>query len=215
MGILNWWQNRRKPKRNAKRKVKNRSDPIELAFGRVKRDFNKLKAQSQSLQQHCDQHDRIIEDHSQQLQDQRNRFQKLEERLGPQLPHVPLELNHPLPEMIDLPAHHHQSISRPTEPTNRPVATKTVDQSILSELDMDRFSNQEKKILSVFLSHRQMALSYCDVAKTLNKSPHTVKNQVRQIMTKSNLFEKFVDNQQKNRFKLKPNLKVKASLDHD
>ncbi len=80
---------------------------------------------------------------------------------------------------------------------------------------MDRFSPQEKKILGVFLSHREMALSYQDVAKTLSKSPHTVKNQMRQIITKSDLFEKAVDDQQKNRFKLKKGLQIKTSLTND
>ena len=40
-----------------------------------------------------------------------------------------------------------------------------------------------------------MALSYVDIAKYLGKSPNTIKNQVRQINMKSDLFNYTVDNE--------------------
>ena len=60
-----------------------------------------------------------------------------------------------------------------------------------------------------------MPLSYQDVAKSLNKSPHTIKNQIRQINMKSSLFDKTIDAQNKNRFKLKKHLKIETDLDTD
>ena len=79
-------------------------------------------------------------------------------------------------------------------------------------LDIDTFSAQEKNILSVFFQNRDMALSYVDIARALNKSPNTIKNQMRQINTKANLFTKGVDNDNRNRFKLCENMKIEKYL---
>ena len=79
-------------------------------------------------------------------------------------------------------------------------------------MDIDSITEQEKRIIGVFLAHRDMSLSYQDIAKSLDKSPYTVKNQMRQINMKANLFDRMVDSQGKNRFKLRKYLKVEANL---
>ena len=80
---------------------------------------------------------------------------------------------------------------------------------------MDSITEQEKRIIGVFLDHHDMALSYQDIAKSLDKSPYTVKNQMRQINMKADIFDRTVDSQNKNRFKLRRHLKVEANLGAD
>lgn len=79
-------------------------------------------------------------------------------------------------------------------------------------LDLDRFTEQEKRILAVFFQNRQAPMSYADVARSLHKSAYTVKNQMRQIRQKASLFEQTVGNQCRNMFKLKDDLKVEKCL---
>ena len=69
--------------------------------------------------------------------------------------------------------------------------------------------------MGVFLENRDMSLSYQDIAKSLGKSPHTVKNQMHQINMKTDLFDKTVDPQNRNRFKLKKHLISEAKLNAD
>ena len=57
-----------------------------------------------------------------------------------------------------------------------------------------------------------MALSYADIAHSLNKSPHTIKNQMRQINIKADLFDKNIDDENRNRFKIKDGLKIERYL---
>jgi len=79
-------------------------------------------------------------------------------------------------------------------------------------LDLDRFTEQEKRILAVFFQNRQVPMSYADVARSLHKSAYTVKNQMRQIRYKASLFEQTVGSQCRNLFKLKDDLKVEKCL---
>jgi IS30 family transposase len=57
-----------------------------------------------------------------------------------------------------------------------------------------------------------MALSYTDIARALNKSPYTVKNQMRQMRLKADLFDRTVGDQSRNRFKLKDGLRIEKYL---
>jgi uncharacterized coiled-coil protein SlyX len=80
------------------------------------------------------------------------------------------------------------------------------------KFDINRFSNQEKRILSIFFQNHDMAFSYIDIAKVLSKSTNTVKNQMHQLCMKADLFDKTIDNQSRNRFKLKDGLKIEQYL---
>ncbi len=92
------------------------------------------------------------------------------------------------------------------------IVTKPSTIDSTNKFDINRFSEQEKRILAVFFQNQQMALSYVDIARTLNKSPHTVKNQMRQMRLKADLFDRTVDNDSRNRFKLKDGLRVEKYL---
>ena len=107
------------------------------------------------------------------------------------------------------------------EPTLTNRSITTTNQSVPINLplvlpvqkhNIENFSQQEKRILTVFFQNPNMALSYVDVASALNKSPNTIKNQLRQLSIKANLFEKAIDDQNRNRFKLKDGLKIEQYL---
>ncbi len=107
---------------------------------------------------------------------------------------------------------------RQTSPTQRPdwTAKPVQPNGIHScKFDINKFSNQEKRILSVFFNHQDMALSYRDVGSMLGKSANTVKNQMHQILIKADLFERAIDNDMRNRFKLKDGIKIEKYLNID
>ena len=60
-----------------------------------------------------------------------------------------------------------------------------------------------------------MGLSYRDIAHALAKSPNTIKNELRQISMKADLFTKNVDAGNRNRFKLRDGLKIEKYLNID
>jgi len=104
---------------------------------------------------------------------------------------------------------------RQTSPTQRPDWTaKPVQPNGTNgfKFDINRFSNQEKRILSVFFEHQDMALSYRDVGSMLSKSANTIKNQMHQILIKADLFERIIDNDMRNRFRLRDGIKIEKYL---
>ena len=107
---------------------------------------------------------------------------------------------------------------RQTSPTQRPdwTAKPVQPNGIHScKFDINKFSNQEKRILSVFFEHQDMALSYRDVGSMLGKSANTVKNQMHQILIKADLFERATDNDMRNRFRLRDGIKIEKYLNID
>ena len=203
MGFWNWFQGWHRQKE---------LDPrIVLAFRQVKRDITSLQANlADTSAQLAQQHETIV-DHTRLIYRHTNRLDNLEEIISA----IPTTLtteggptNRP-----------NQPVSRLSEPTNRLVATsrptKLSTVESLERLDMDSITEQEKRIVGVFLDHRDMSLSYQDLAKVLDKSPYTVKNQMRQINMKTNLFDRIIDCHNRIRFKLKKRLKVEADLGAD
>jgi DNA-binding CsgD family transcriptional regulator len=79
-------------------------------------------------------------------------------------------------------------------------------------LEVDRFSDQQKRLLAVFFQNRDREMSYADVAAALGKSAHTVKNQMNQIRHKADLFDCITGPESRNFFKLKDDLKVETRL---
>jgi len=199
MKFWNWFKSRRNKKK---------LDPgITQAFSRVKRDIKTLKTDvaktnTQLIQQKnkIAKNTRLINSHTTQLD-------KLEDIVSA-MPIIPSLQNAPTNRP-------YQPTSRPSQSTSRLVATKPSQVESLERLDMDSITEQEKRIIGVFLAHRNMSLSYQDIAKSLNKSPYTVKNQIHQINMKADLFDRIVDSQNKNRFRLRKHLKVEANLGAD
>jgi len=102
-----------------------------------------------------------------------------------------------------------------TSPTQRPDWTVKPVQSNETnscKFDINHFSQQEKKILAVFFQNKDIALSYADIAKALNKAPNTIKNELRQITLKANLFDYTIGDENRKRFKLKDNMRIENYL---
>ncbi len=192
MRLWNWFKGRGR---------KTNLNPAVLrAFSRVKRDIKALKTNLADTNVRVAKNARLIDCHS-------ARLDKLEDIISTE-PIAPLLQNSP----TNRPS---QPTSRLNEPTSRLVATKRPGVESLARLDVDSLTEQEKRIIGVFLDHRDMSLSYQDIAKSLDKSPSTVKNQMRQLKMKATLFDRVVDSQNKNRFRLKKQLKVEAELGGD
>jgi len=110
---------------------------------------------------------------------------------------------------------------KPTKPISRTISrtrkpTKQVNRldeiKTNSHLDIDKFSEQEQRIFQTLLSHKEMSLSYEDLGKALSKSPNTIKNQVNKIRAKADVLD-IVSENNKNRFKLKENIKISKLVD--
>lgn len=83
------------------------------------------------------------------------------------------------------------------------------------KLDIDQFTEQQKRLLSVFFQNKDRYMSYADVAAVLGKSAYTIKNQMNQIKHKADLFDCVIGPQSRNFFRLKDNLKVERLLKVD
>ena len=206
MGFWDWLKHRKKS--TAHQRSPAPDEAIREAFGRVKQDIQKLDDTIAEMSRSLTQHTELLDKHATLLDNQTSRLGKLEEMIS-----TPSKMSS---SATDASYQSWEPTNRPIESTPRLIATmsEAVDQA--PELDLQTFSPQEKKILQVFLAHHDMALSYLDLAKTLGKSPHTVKNQLRQMNMKTELFDKMIDgDNNKNRFKLKKHLKIKTALDSD
>ena len=111
---------------------------------------------------------------------------------------------------------------RETNPFKRPISTTELIPTPEpaahvqpEKLDISRFSPQEKRILSIFFNNNEMALSYTDIAKSMGKSPNTIKNQMNHINAKAELFNYSVDNDSRKRFRLKQGLRIEKYLNID
>jgi len=105
-----------------------------------------------------------------------------------------------------------ESNSYATENTTRSSPDQSIPPKSIQKFDIDQFSEQEKRILAVFFQNKSSRLSYLDLAKMLNKSAHTVKNQMNQIRQKADLFERTIGRQSRNLFKLKNDLRIEKFL---
>jgi len=204
MGFWNWIKLKSKAKHSRGQHTKPLDPKVRQAFGRVKRDIKTLKTGIAEINTQLTRHSETLQENTRLINNHTSRLDKLEELVIAAPPVLP-----PVQQQQDAPT------NRPIEPTNRLVATKIADKEPFEKLDIQSLSPQEKNILQVFMTHRDMALSYGDIAKSLNKSPNTIKNQIRQLGMKANLLEKTVDDKNKNRFKLKKHIKIEADLDSD
>jgi len=167
-------------------------------FNSLKSDFNNLRAQFGTVNILLKKHDEEITGNSILLEKHVSRIEKLEEIVAKQP-------TSPTKDEINL-------ANRPTSTTGLVSTSQSEVQFQSDKLDISRFSPQEKRILSVFFQNQDMALSYADIAQYLSKSPNTIKNQVRQINMKADLFNYKVDNESRKRYKLKDGLKIEKYL---
>ncbi len=103
------------------------------------------------------------------------------------------------------------SVDGSEDATRQPPA-QPVRQAAPQQLDINRFSEQQKRLLAVFFENRDRQMSYADVAVRLGRSPCTIKNQIHKIRRKADLFECFSGPQNRNYFRLKDDLRVERLL---
>ena len=167
-------------------------------FEKSKTDIDDLKAQTQAMNATLEQHSKELSEHKGIIEQHSARLSTLEQAVSWQPANLRLTWNNQ--------AH------RPDQANNSVVASTTGNMQSPWKLDVNCFSEQEKRILAVFFQNQGMALSYVDIARALSKSPYTVKNQMRQIRLKADIFDRAVGDQSRNRFKLKDGLKMEKYL---
>ncbi len=101
---------------------------------------------------------------------------------------------------------------RPIAGAANPPAIDSAPYPPARRLDIDRFSEQQKRMLAVFFQNRDRQMSYADLAAVLGKSAYTVKNQMNLIRHKADLFDCTVGPESRHFFKLKDDLKVEKQL---
>jgi hypothetical protein len=135
--------------------------------------------------------------------------QNLADQQGKTLTHLENLVDHlsaPVPVYADRPVRRAWTPSGPT--VAAPVGLLPA-----RKLDINQFSPEEKRLLSVFFQNRGREMSYTDVAALLAKSAYTVKNQMNQIRQKADLFDCLIGRQSRHFFKLKDDLKVEKYLE--
>ena len=206
MGFWNWVKTKSKAKPRKGRRSKPLAPNIRRALGRIRCDLKRLDTTLGAMDGRLKSQAKTITAHSRLLDKHTTRLQTLETILATAPTGVAQDMatSRPIPPT-----------NRVTSPTSRLVPTNPQPPDPADIPQWGTLSGEERRIVEVFLGHRDMALSYLDVARSLHKSPHTIKNQMRQLNMRASFFDKTVDTQRKNRFKLKKDLKIKTDQHSD
>ena len=188
---------KRKAHRAAKEKHHRSDLDRDRALSNLHAQVRDLRAQVRTVHMALGKHDREII--------YCRRHVRRHDRVLARLEHIAGE--HPAADRAqkDTPIAHSPAPSAPLREDCDPVVSA-------GKFDIDRFTEQEKRLLTVFFQNKGCRMSYADVAKVMNKSTHTVKNQLNHIRHKADLFEQSVGNQSRNLFKLKDDLRVEKYL---
>jgi DNA-binding CsgD family transcriptional regulator len=186
MGLFDFFI-RRKAKRAKRRRAKG-------SYITIRQQITGIKGQIDSINNCLQKHRKDIDENTNLIREHSKKIQTLEQLLASQ----------PTNQLI-------QQTNLPERPasTTRQVQSNA---NINNKFDIDSFSPQEKKILSVFFNHQDMDLSYRDIASILGKAPNTIKNQIHQICLKADIFDKAIGNEQRNRFRLKDGIKIEKYI---
>ncbi len=158
-----------------------------------------MQAQIATINIALKKHDDEISEHTRLIREHAKGLERLEQRVST----VPLSP----PLVREVP-----SATRPVQIINPSTVPEPAVVSSDRKFDINRFSEQEKRILAVFFHNKGMRLSYDDLARTLNKSPHTIKNQMNRMRLKADLFDKTIGDQSRNRFRLKEDVRIEKYL---
>ena len=198
MGLFNLFRKKRKikirrKKQNSKSSLKKRPNVEKIGIL-----VEGLQAQINTVNIALKKHDDELTDHKKLISEHAEGLEKLEQKVST------VQINPPVKETIP--------IIRPVGIVNPSTAPVQTTSESAQKFDINRFSEQQKRILAVFFQDQGMALSYVDIARTLNKSPHTIKNQMREIKLKADLFDRTIGEQSRHRFKLKKDLRIEKYL---
>jgi len=185
-------------KKKRKRRSRGPGSEAKPAIRKIEADMANLQAQIGTINIALKKHDDELSEHMRLISEHTKGLEKLEEMVEN--------------TGITLPVKESIAATRPVQRSNPSTVPESTSKLSDQKFDVNRFSEQEKRILSVFFRNKGTRLSYVDVAGTLNKSAHTVKNQMRQIRQKADMFDRTVGNQCRNLFKLKDDLRIEKYL---
>ena len=171
---------------------------LKQSFEKARVDIDALQARTQTTNALLEQHSKELSEHKGIIEQHSVKLSTLEQAVNWQPSNRRLALN--------------SQPNRPDQASNPLPAATPGNLPLPQKLDVDCFSEQEKRILAVFFQNQGMTLSYIDIARALNKSPYTIKNQMRQMRLKADLFDRTVGDQSRNRFKLKDGLRIEKYL---
>jgi hypothetical protein len=193
MGFFDLFRKKRKLRHSRRPSSSSKQNPKKMQVD-IEGVKNQMAIINIALKKHDDQlaeHTRIIGEHSKSLE-------KLEQKISA------VEIVPPAREKVP--------IVRPVEAINPSTSRGRAPIGFDQRFDINRFSEQEKRILAVFFQNKQMSLSYVDIARALNKSPYTIKNQMNRMRLKADLFDRTIGDQSRNRFNLKDGLRIEKYL---
>lgn len=181
--------------------------PVRAAFNKIKAENKKRDSKINKIFNKLSFHYNTLESHSKLIGNLEKQVSDLKETITELKLSQSSRLN---------------TINRPINRLN-PINLNTVkdammitsNQQIEQKLGLSKFTTQEKKIIASLFEHKGMALSYQDIAKLLDKSPITIKSQINQLKTKTNLIEEQTDTEGKRRFRLKENVRIEGFLTGD
>jgi transposase-like protein len=198
MGFFDLFRKKRKARPRMRRQSRASVAKLKESFEKARVDIDALQARTQTTNALLEQHSKELSEHKGIIEQHSVRLATLEQAVNWQSSNRRLALN--------------SQPNRPDQASNPLPAATPGNLPLPQKLDVDCFSEQEKRILAVFFQNQGMALSYTDIARALNKSPYTVKNQIRQMRLKADLFDRTVGDQSRNRFKLKDGLRIEKYL---
>ncbi len=162
----------------------------------MRTDIDQLLGRIGTIDITIKRHDDQLTAHEARLQEHGQRLQTLEQK-------VAIPAGQPVPTR--------QAVRRAAD-NDRFLFTQPAYASPAQQFDIEQFTEQQKRVLAVFFQNKGRRMSYADVARVLNKSAYTIKNQVNQIRQKADLFDCTIGNQSRNLFALKADLRVEKYL---
>jgi len=194
MGLLNFFIKSRK--RTPTGRSRDAATPPAAPPSQVQKEVETLRAHIHTINIALKRHDDQLAAHGKIMRQQAQGLELLVQRID-------------APAASPAGAHNEPS---PSGPVDSPVAPRCGKHEAPQRLDVDDFTEQEKRIIEVFFRNKDSWLSYARVGEHLSKSAHTVKNQMRQIRHRVDLFERRVGRQSRNLFKLKDDLRIEKYL---
>jgi len=198
MGFFDLFRKKRKVRSKRRKQSRTFVSKLKQTFEEAKVDIDALRAQTQTINVLLEQHSKELSEHKVIINQHSARLSSLEQMINRQPANQELDRTN--------------QVNRPGQTSSPALAMAFGAQQSSQKLDVNYFSEQEKRILAVFFQNQGMALSYVDVAGVLNKSPYTIKNQMNRMRLKADLFDRTIGDQSRNRFKLKDSLRIEKYL---
>jgi len=198
MSLFNFFRKKRRVRNKQSGRKARLSSGKKQAIEKIGADFERFQVQLNTVNIVLKKHDDELAEHRELISQHSEGLEKLEQKVNT------VHINSLVKETIPT--------ARPTEIINPSTIAAPATSDSTQKFDINHFSEQQKRILAAFFQNQGMALSYVDIGKILNKSPHTVKNQMREIRLKADLFETSIGEQSRHRFKFKNDLRIEKYL---